>query len=393
MGAQGDAAPRRGSTGFVAPGFEAVQDRFDSYLTGEATYSAQIAVYWRGDLVVDLVGGDDMDADSLTSVFSVSKGAGAVTISTLVESGDLDLDERVARYWPEFAQNGKDRVLVRQLLSHQAGLLGVDDGLSLEDFLHSELAAEKLARERPLWEPGSAFGYHGLTIGVFMEELVRRVTGGTLQSLYEEQVRGPRGIDFFLGLPESEDERYRDVLPMAPTPAQTAELAARALPPDGMTMLMFNSVERVPEPVRADLSANQRTVRAGGPSAFGGVASARGLARLYAAVLGKVEAPFLSSETNTRMAQQQSWGLDRCFGDEHCFGTVYMRPTPRVPFGSYRAFGHDGAGGGLGYADPLHDLAFGYIPARMSFPGGVDPKAVQLSAIARHCTSIASSQR
>lgn len=380
----------RGSSGSVAPGFTPVRDALDSYLTGDSGFSAQLAIYWRGELVVDLVGGPDMESDSLTGVFSASKGAGAVTISTLVESGELDLDALVSRYWPQFAQNGKDRVLVRQLLSHQAGLLGVDDGFTLDDYVHSEIAAEKLARQRPLWEPGTAFGYHGLTVGVFMEELVRRITGRRLQSIYEETIRGPRNIDFFLGLPETDDHRYRDVLPMTPTPAQAAELAAGAGAHDSLQMLMFNAVERSPRPARADITANVRQVRATGPSAFGGVASGRGLAGLYAAALGEVGTAFLSAETNIRMAQQQqSWGLDRCFGDQHCFGIVYMRPTMRVPFGSYRAFGHDGAGGALGYADPLHDLAFGYVPARMAFPGGVDPKAVRLSAIARHCTTVA----
>lgn len=389
MGAESHPVPSRASTGSVASGFEPVRERLDAYLAEDEGYSAQLAIYWRGELVVDLVGGPDMEADSITSVFSVSKGAGAITISTLVESGDLDLGERVAHYWPEFAQSGKEGVLVRQLLSHQAGLLGIDEGFTLDDFIHSEVAAEKLARERPLWEPGSAFGYHGLTVGVFMEELVRRITGRSLQSIYESEIRAPRGIDFFLGVPEAEDARYRPILPMAPTPEQAADLAARARPTDGLATLMFNSVESGRAPAHANISTDQPAVRAAGPSAFGGVASGRGIARLYAAALGFVGAPFLSAETNTRMAQQQSWGMDRCFGDEHCFGTVYMRPTIRVPFGSYRAFGHDGAGGGLGFADPLHELAFGYLPARMSYPGGVDPKAVELSAITRRCTTVA----
>ncbi|WP_368497746.1 serine hydrolase domain-containing protein [Herbiconiux sp. A18JL235] len=375
-----DISAESASSGAVAPGFEAVRDRLDRYLADEPLYSAQLAVFWRGELIVDLVGGPDMAADSLTGVFSVSKGAGAAAISILVESGQLDLEQRVAHYWPEFAKSGKEGVLVRQLLSHQAGLLGVDERMSLDDFLDSEVAAARLARERPLWRPGSAFGYHGLTIGVFMEELVRRITGESLQSLYEREVRGPRDIDFFLGLPESEEPRYRDVLPMAPTEQQAAELAAQPRQPDGMAMLMFNSSRGI---AGADISPNQRVVRAAGASAFGAVASGRGLAEHYAAVLGHVGTPFLSPETNRIMSQQQSWGIDRCFGDEHCFATVYQCPSHRVPFGSYRAFGHDGAGGALGFADPLHDLSFGYVPARMAYPGGVDPKAVELSRIVR----------
>lgn len=373
----------RRSTGTVAPGFEAVQNELDSLLLADATYSAQLTVYWRDEVVVDLVGGADLRADSVTGVFSASKGVSAVALATLVTAGELDLDQRVAHYWPEFARHGKGGLLVRELLSHQAGLVNVDGGLSNDEIVHSEAAAAKLAAQHPQWLPGSAFGYHGVTIGIFMEELVRRITGGTLQALYEANVRAPRGIDVFLGLPESEEPRFQRVLPMRPTPQQAAEIAATTVASDSLTALMYNSLHRDFAPDSVDIGPNNRVIRAAGPAAVGGVGSARGLARLYAAALGFVGEPLLDPATIAAVSQQQAWGHDRTLNVDMCFGVVFMKPQPRMEFGSYQAFGHDGAGGALGFADPMYDLGFGYIPMPMSYPGGADPKGVRLSRIAR----------
>lgn len=376
---------QRRSSGVVRRGFEAVQNQFDAYLLSDPRYSAQLAIFWKDDLVVDLVGGPDLAADSVTGVFSVTKGISAMVLSTLVRSGELDLDKAVAHYWPQFARHGKGSVLVRELLSHQAGVLGVHGGFQLEELLNSESAASRLAEERPMWRPGSAFGYHSLTLGVCMEELVRRIAGTTLQELYESVVRGPRTIDFYLGFPNQQESRYRPVLPMVPNAEQAAEISRRATPPDGITAFMSNAVNSDPMADERTITPNSRAVRAAGPAAFGGVGSAKGIAQAYAACIGYFGEPLLDVETNEAMSQQQSWGIDRSFGIENCFGVVYMRPMPRMEFGSYRAFGHDGAGGGLGFADPTYELSFGYIPAPMSYPGGADSKSLHLSAIARRC--------
>src|SRR6185437_15677927 len=213
---------QRLSTGTVSPGFEAVRNQLDAYLLADPAY------------------------DSVTGVFSVSKGISALVIATLVRDGELGLDEPVARYWPEFAAEGKAAVTVRQLLSHQAGLVGLPGGMSFEELRDSSLAAARLADTFPDWLPGSAFGYHGLTIGVFMEELTRRITGRSLQSVYESAIRAPHDIDFYLGFPAGQEHRFREVLPMAPTSAQQAEIDRRASAPDGITALAFNSAVRGP---------------------------------------------------------------------------------------------------------------------------------------------------
>jgi CubicO group peptidase (beta-lactamase class C family) len=382
---------QRLSTGMVSPGFEAVRNQLDAYLLADPAYSAQLSVYWNGEPVVDLVGGPDLAEDSVTGVFSVSKGVSALVIATLVRDGLLDLDEPVARYWPEFAAAGKAAITVRQLLSHQAGLVGLPGGIRFEEFRDSAVAAARLAEAFPDWRPGSAFGYHGLTIGVFMEELTRRITGRSLQEIYESEIRAPHDIDFYLGFPAESEHRFREVLPMAPTSEQQAEIDRRASAPDGITALAFNSAVRGPSVVDSPTSPNVREVRAAGPAAVGGIGSARGLAKAYATAIGAAGAPaLLDPGTVAKMTQQQVCGVDRVLNKVMCFGIVYMKPHQEVEFGSYRAFGHDGAGGALAFADPTYGIGFGYIPMPIQYPGAADPKGVQLSTLVRSCIRLRS---
>ena len=159
-----------------SPSFQAVRDALGAFVDADPTYSAQLCVQIAGEPVVDLSCGA-MQPDSLLPVYSSSKGATAVVVALLVERGQLDLDARVAHYWPEFAACGKGAITVRQLLSHQAGLPGVDGGFTWEEVLAHDPLAERLAAQRPFWQPGQAFMYHALTIGTLADELVRRVDG------------------------------------------------------------------------------------------------------------------------------------------------------------------------------------------------------------------------
>lgn len=371
------------STGTVAPGFESVKAEFDAYLADDPNYSAQLAVYWRDQLVVDLVGGDGLNHDTLTGTFSATKGVAAIALATLVSSGQLDLDQTVVHYWPEFGAHGKEAILVRDLLSHQAGLINVDGGLETTDILDSRRAAPKLAAQRPYWRPGTTFGYHGLTIGSFMEELVRRITGQTLQELYEDTIRAPRDIDFWLSLPPSQEDRFEPLRPAHPTAEQLAMMAASQVAPDGLRALMFNGVNNMVPPNLGPYSPNRREVRAAGPAAVGGIGSARGLAQVYAAAIGLKGDALLDPDTLAAMGQQQVWGVDRVLNFPTAFGVIFMKPHPGSDFGSFQAFGHDGAGGALGFADPLYDLSFGYIPLQMQLPGGADARALRLSQTVR----------
>lgn len=365
--------------GQVRAGFEPVRERVAEWSAADPDYGAQLCVYVGGEAAVDVACGPG--AHAITGVYSVTKGVAATVIALLLGEGDLELDRAVAHYWPEFAAAGKGDITVRQLLSHQAGLPATDDGIRPEDAIDSRAGAERLARQRPLWRPGSAFGYHGITIGILMEELVRRVCGAELQDLYESRIRAPRDIDFFLGLPDDQSARYVD-----PRPAPLDEAAAPG-PHDDLAAAAFGRLGREGDAILAGFGPHSAQVRRRGTSAAGGVGSARGLARLYAATLGHVGDPIGPRDTFAEMSQVHVRGRDIVLDASLAFGVVFMKPHLDMPFASFRAYGHDGAGGALAFADPLHDLAFGYIPTRMTTPGGVDARAIVLSRIARECAA------
>jgi CubicO group peptidase (beta-lactamase class C family) len=380
------ATESRLATGHVETGFESVRNALDAMLLTNPRFSAQITAIWRGRTVIDLVGGPDLAADSVTGVFSATKGVAATVVALLLDRGLFELDAPMSLYWPEFAAAGKGAITVREVLSHRAGLVGIDEGFSADDFIDSSRAAAKLAATAPRWQPGSMHGYHALTIGVLMEELTRRLTGRSLQEIYESDIRAPREIDFYLGLPESEEPRFREVLPPAPTAAEAAELQARPSATDSIQALAFNTLHDQMAPAGGDIGPNSRAMRASGFAAIDGIGSARGLAGVYGAILGGPDTgPLLSHSTTAQMSREQSFGPDRVLVLPTSFAIVYMTPNPRLDFASYGAFGHDGAGGVLAFADPVHELAFGYIPMPMQLPGGADAKGVELSRLVRAC--------
>lgn len=357
-----------------------VADRFACLIESDPSFSAQLSVRVHGESVLDLAGGPDLTVDSVTGVYSATKGVAGLVIALLFDRGLLDPDRAVADYWPEFAAAGKDRVTVRQLLSHQAGLPLVERPLGLEDVADSQSVAGVLAAQRPLWRPGSAFGYHALTIGILMGELVRRVTGLTLQAVYESAIRGPLRADFYLGLPESLDARYVPIQDATLTTDQAAAVAARP-PRDAITEAVFTNFSVPDDRSAHGTSTNNLTVRRAGFAAIGGVGSAAGLAQVYAAALPDGGVRVASPDVFAEMAQQHAWGTDRVLGVPNCFGMVFMLPQPRLPFGSLGAFGHDGAGGALAFADPRTGVAFGYVPSPMQYPGGADHRSMELARL------------
>jgi CubicO group peptidase (beta-lactamase class C family) len=376
----------RGVRGQVNEGFQPVKDLFEAFVQADAAYPEGLCVYWRGEKVVDLLGGPGAEKGAVSPVFSATKGVAALTLSLVVEDGDLDLDRLVTHYWPEFGAQGKDGVTVRQLLAHQAGLLGTEDGLTVQDLCHSELAAAKLAASAPCWRPGSAMGYHAISMGVFIEELVRRIAGTSLQALFEERARRPYDLAFYLGLPEAADDRFRAVLPAA-AEDHSARSGPDVLGDDMANWSALVRCEDGPTHLATPAFANRLDVRRAGPAAAGGVGSAEGLARAYAASLTGVDGlpPLLSAKTVRSMAQQQAWGHDRVLNVDMCFAVVFMKAQPRMPFASHRGFGHDGASGALGFADPVYDLGFGYVPGGMSYDSG---RFVSLSVAVRAAVQV-----
>jgi CubicO group peptidase (beta-lactamase class C family) len=222
----------------------------------------------------------------------------------------------------------------------------------------------------PVWRPGAAFGYHALTIGPLVEELVRRATGDSLQHLWEQRIRKPNEVDFFLGLPATEDYRY---VPLRPSTdlAETEPLDLEGLPEHALGLS---------EP----FSPNLRPVRAGGSASIGAVGSARGLARAYASAITS-GSPLLKPPTLDAVSQLQVDGHDLVLDQHMRFGVLFMKPRPDSRWGGWRAVGHDGAAGALGFADPQYRIAFGYIPNPAPARGGADARAVELSATVRNC--------
>ncbi|WP_374975816.1 serine hydrolase domain-containing protein [Microbacterium trichothecenolyticum] len=350
---------------------EEVVARLEGFLAADPDLSFQVAAFHDGHPVLDAWGGPHLAEDSVIVPYSVTKNTIGLSIGLLVERGELDLDERVATYWPEFAAKGKQHVTVRQLLSHQAGLPQAAPALTWDELLDHHAAAERLAASRPYWYPGSAFGYHAITIGNLGDELVFRVTGRTLHEFYEQEIRAPHGVDFFLGLAADQEHRRVDVLPMIRPVSDTSAPTFSALGP-----VVFGSMGG-----EVDL-ANSRRSWAYGHPAGSGTGTARGLARLFAAAVTGVDGadPFLSADTVAEIGQQQIRGYDEVLHQQdRAHAIVFQKPSQQLAFGGPRAFGHDGAAGALACVDPDTGLAFAWTIARGPWPGGADPRAVALA--------------
>ena len=373
--------------GSTAPGFEPVAAEFRRLLAAERDARGQFCGYLRGQRVVDLWGGGDVAADDLQGVFSSTKGVSAVCVALLVQGGALDLDAPVSRYWPEFAAGGKGDITVRVALSHQAGLPGLEPQLSHEELVDHDTVAARLAAQVPLWRPGKAHGYHGLTIGTIMDELVRRIEGVPIAEFFRKEIGEPRGIDFYIRTPEDVDHRVRMLLPADPAPEQQQQQpGGPQRGPDSLTGMTFNAAVPAPD----GLLPNLRATRASGQAAVAGVGSARSLARLYAMCIGEVDGfpPLLTAGTLAQVTQIQTVGEDLILpGATTRYGIVFQKADDRLAYGSHQAFGHDGAGGSIGIADPWHGLSYAWVPRRMSFPGGADSRGLGLARILRECAA------
>ncbi len=360
--------------GNVAAAFESVRAYLETESQRDPEYAFQLAVYRGAERVIDLWGGDGMSADSLMIPMSVSKNSIALVIGLLFDRGEIDLDAPVASYWPEFAAEGKGGVLVRELLSHQAGLPEAHPRITDAELVDPVAAAARLAAQLPWWRPGAMFGYHALTIGLLGAELVRRATGRTFAEFFETEIRGPRGFDFHVGSTPELEQRVLETLPMIRPEAPAAPPFTLTAGQLGREVFAGVATQRTPEE-QIEWSRAQR--RLGNPAGFATV-SARGVAALFAESVVGVSGPaLLTPDTVARLAQPQVTGVDAAIGIPRSYGIVFQKPTPNLAFGSHRAFGHDGAGGGLGFHDPRTGVSFGYLVRRTPYPGGADARAIE----------------
>jgi CubicO group peptidase (beta-lactamase class C family) len=366
-------------SGTVAEGFEGVRDEYAAVLAEDTSEpGSQLAVFWNGRRVVDLWAGQGMSGETLAGLFSVTKGAAHLVVALLVQDGVLDLDRTVASYWPEFAAEGKGALTLRELLEHRSGVISLDGGFVLDDLADDRVMAEKLAAQKPFWEPGTGYGYHALVIGALTGEVVRRVTGQSIQEIYEKRIRAPYGLDFYLGLPGSLEPRYEPVRPLAPTPSQQALLAANPLPPESLKATAFGINSNPPIDLTA--FANTRRVRALGAASVGGVGNARGTAGMYAATISEVDGRprLLGEDTVATLVRDRTAGPDLVTSEPDHFGLGFEALGGFYSSLGPDAFGHGGASGSLALADPRSGVAYGYVRRRFSFPGGPAPENARL---------------
>lgn len=360
--------------GSVADGFEPVREEFRAIVAREGgDLSAHVAAYHRGQPVVDLRAGSETAPDSLLAIYSASKGVAHIAVALLVQQGVLDLDAPVSRYWPEFAAKGKKDVLLRELLSHQAGLVGATDGFTLDEIADDRIVAERLAAQRPFWRPGASSGYHALVLAALSSEVVRRVTGGSVQSFFEERLRRPLGLDLFLGLPADQEHRYLAAQPMVSTPERLANLAATASAADSISGVAFN--RHAPGNCEVWELPNRPDVRTKGTASFGGVGTARGLAKLYSALVSPVDGnePLLSADTLSAFAQIQCNGFDLVLRSQKAWAVGFHTYSEIYPSLAVGSFGHSGAGGQQALVDPRNELSYSFLRRRFLFPAQADP--------------------
>ena len=359
--------------GVVASEFEAVREVFAANFAEQGDVGAAVAVYRYGQPMVDLWGGlaDPESArpwgrDTVQLVYSATKGVTATVAHLLAQRGELDLDAPVTRYWPEFGAAGKGDIPVRWLLTHQAGLAALDKPVPLADALTWRPMVDALAAQMPNWPPGTAHGYHGRTFAWLVGEVIQRATGRTVGRVLAEDIAAPFGVDFFIGLPESERHRVSRLVfaPKVDLASIPDELIPAELQPMVIAMrdpeALVNRAFEVTDPAGIDF--NDPAVHAAEIPSSNGIGTARGLARLYAATIGEVDGVrLLTPETVAAAAREQAAGIDRVLMLPNRYATGYMLPTEGLVLGGPNSFGHPGRGGSLAFADPDTGIAFAYV--------------------------------
>jgi CubicO group peptidase (beta-lactamase class C family) len=361
--------------GHCAPRFARVKDAFAKNFAVGNEVGASFAATLNGELVVDLWGGHADAArtrpwrqDSLANVWSTTKAMTAVCAHVLADRGQLDLDAPVASYWPEFAAAGKGAIPVRHLLSHQAGLAGLSESLPAEAVLDWKAFCAALAAQKPLWEPGTRSGYHAITFGHLVGEVLRRIDGRTPGAFFRDEVASKLGAEFWIGLPESEEPRVVEMVP--PDPPQPLSEAPR--PGDSNYELR----RALASPRMTQTIANTRAWRAAEVPAANGQANARGAARVMAALAcgGALDGVRLLSEAAVERAiGEQCYGRDLVLGPMR-WGLGFMLASQDLPLSpNPRTFGHGGWGGSFALADCDARVSLAYVMNRMS-PGTTGDK-------------------
>jgi CubicO group peptidase (beta-lactamase class C family) len=363
------------TAGFAKAGFEAVREAFVENFERRGELGAACCVYHRGEKVVDLWGGirnkatgEPWEQDTMALVHSTTKGMAGLAMALAHSRGLFDYEERVSTYWPEFGRRGKERITVRQLLSHQAGLFALDERPVRSLVADPDRLAAVLARQKPVWPPGTRQAYHAITVGFYESELLRRVDPKhrTLGRFFREEIATPLGIDFYIGLPEEIPESRL-------APLHRHNMAALIV---GMPFLLTLAAMNPRSRLRRALLGSELTeqsehvyARNLEVPAGGGVGTARAIARAYSAFATGGRELGLREETLRLLiapAVPPVHGFrDACMKVEIQFSLGFMKPSRNNPFAHPSSFGAPGAGGSFGFADPHAQIGYAYIPNRM----------------------------
>ena len=357
-------------SGVCDPRFAAVREAFHANFTERNEIGAAVAVIVGGKVVVDLIGGwrdagrtQPWQPGTLVNVWSSTKGVAAACFAMLVDAGRLSYDDPVARYWPEFAAEGKATITIGQLLSHQAGLCGFTAPARFADLLGGSAAAARLAAQAPLWRPGTASGYHAIPVGILATELFERITGTSLRQFVADELRGRRGLEISIGLDAKDEARRAEMI--APPDMDSAQVGSLTAP----------QIAALANPPLDPLAPNTPEWRAADLPSANGHANARGLAALYAALL---DGRLVSRDSLVRATRTQIEGVDLVLGLPVRWGAGFLMNTDGIYGPNPAAFGHSGWGGSFAMGDPGAQVAMSYTMNRMGTQLRDDPRAKAL---------------
>jgi len=383
--------PALGIYGRVSRGFEAVREVFAENFVRRGELGGACCAFARGEKVVDLWGGirnkrtgEPWEQDTMVVVHSATKGLAAMTLAIAHSRGWLDYEERVCAYWPEFAQNGKERITVRQLLAHQAGLFAFDEPVNRSVVADLDRLAVVLARQKPMWEPGTRQAYHALTLGFYEGELLRRVDPQhrSLGQFFQDEIASRLGEDVYIRLPETIPNSRLATL----APPHLVEMLR------GFGLRFMLQVMNPRSNINRALNTNPGTriyqdaehiyTRNLEVPSGNGVATARGIAQAYSVFATGGRELGLCQETLALLAAPAippTRGFyDECLKGDVQFSLGFMKPSPVWPFGSASSFGSPGAGGSLGFADPTVGVGYAYVTSQMGTRLTGDPRDVAL---------------
>ncbi len=379
--------------GYVSAGFEPVREAFVENFTRRGELGGACCIYQHGRKVVDLWGGlrdtasgEPWRHDTMVVVHSATKGPAAMAIALAHSRGWLDYDQRVCVYWPEFAQAGKERITVRQLLAHQAGLFGFDELVDGKVVADLDRLAGVMARQRPEWEPGERQAYHAITLGFYESELLRRVDPAyrSLGKLFADEIAAPLGLDFHIGLPSSiPDARIAPLEPPSVWKRMTSMPLALTWAAMSKRSVLYRALIANPG-TGFYIDAERKVLRELEVPSGGGVGTARAIANAYGVFACGGHELGLRPETLEALRAEATPSrhgfFDECLRGTAKFSLGFMKPSEGFPFGHPGAYGAPGAGGAMGYADPALGIGYGYVTSRMGMHLSGDPRDIALRA-------------